>query len=119
MKLLQAAKPLTVHPEVRDQFHELLRFHFAAHRKGKEPGQVLADMRTRDAREQAALLSGKCEMEIVLTHQRSCESVRWLDLRCACDCTPTREIKFIESKLESDFMFDVNRLGYSYRRKDR
>lgn len=90
---------MRTHPENRERFHELLRFHMQHYRKGKEPKQVLADMRTKDIKEQSALLSGNCEMEIVVTHAQSCDSrLGGFLYSYRCDCTPTREIKFVKRK---------------------
>lgn len=96
MKLLKEGnRDVRLHPEVREKFHELLRFHFSAFRRGKDVHEVRRDMRARDVAEQAALLKGNCEMDIVVTHEKACQSrVGGFMWSMPCDCTPTREVKF-------------------------
>lgn len=85
-----------VHPEVRERFHELLRFHMAHYRRDKDPWEVRRDMRDADMREQAALLRGPCEMELVLAHSPACASRRMVGLwgGMPCDCEPVQSLAF-------------------------
>lgn len=88
---------MKLHPEVREKFHELVRFHFSPFRRGKDVHEIRKAMRERDAKDQAALLKGNCEFEIMVTHQRSCDSLSGsVFYSYPCDCTPTKEIKFTD-----------------------
>jgi len=100
MKLLkEGSRDIKLHPEVREQFHELLRFHFSPFRKGKDVHQIRQEMRTKDAADQKALLAGNCEIQTVVTHQPSCDSrTGGFIWSLPCDCTPTRAVKFVEIK---------------------
>lgn len=100
MKLLkEGTQDMRLHPEVLERFHELLRWHMSATRRGKQPVTVRAEMRAADAAEQAALLKGDCDIETKTVHERSCDSrnggLMWA---MPCDCTPTQEVKFVPQK---------------------
>lgn len=100
MELLPEGR-MRVHPEVVEKFNELVRHHFQAYRRGKEAADIRKDMRIRDTKEQAALLTGKCEAEIKLTHQRDCNVVFYGPYyNLPCNCQPTKEVIFKEQKKE-------------------
>jgi hypothetical protein len=90
---------MKVHPEVLNQFNELVRFNFNPIRKGKEVNQIRQEMRDRDIVDQKALITGKCNIETKLIHEKDCLSKY---LRYACDCIPKKEIKFIPADSSID-----------------
>jgi hypothetical protein len=104
MQLLPEGR-LRVHPEIVDKFNELVRYYFNAVRKGKEAADIRETMRAQDAKEQAAMLTGKCEIETKTTHARNCYSnMGSLLYNLPCDCTPTQEIIF-KAKEEKENSF--------------
>lgn len=90
---------MRLHPEVLERFHELLRWHMSAARRGKQPVTVRAEMRAADAADQAALLKGDCDIETREVHEKTCDSLRggfmW---SMPCDCMPTQQVNFVLRK---------------------
>jgi hypothetical protein len=108
MKLLKEGnRNMKVHPEVLNQFNDLVRFNFNPIRKGKEVNQIRQEMRDRDIQEQKALITGKCDIETKLIHEKDCLS----KYPCyPCDCIPKKEIKFIQ--IESKFALNLEVYNY-------